>query len=404
MSVGSVPVETVPLQTAALGARLSVSVHADPAEIEAVWRTLETEALPAPFQRYDWMAAWIAHVAPTIGQTPLLVLGRIDGRPAFLWPLGVRRRGFARIAEWLGGSHLGYHGGLHTAEAIAALDPATVRALLRDIGRQHRVDCYLLTSQRTENDGLADPIVAALPAARSVNDGYELTLAPSFDGILERHSGKRKRKNARRKERMLAEAGDYRIEVLKPAAAVAALADLFAQKSRRLKAQGLHDVFGDPGIPAFYAAVAGTTQPGDDAAIEIWALRAGGGAQAYSAVSLRGGRVTGMLLSFADGDLARASPGEILIHRQIEAFVARGFETYDFGAGQERYKSSWADRTIPLVDTFLALTPLGHVQVAERRLRATLVGAIRRNAVWWERVRAFRRFKAKLGDDAEERD
>ena len=404
MSVGSVPVETVPSQAAAPGARLSMSVHADPAEIEAVWRALEAEALPAPFQRYDWIAAWATHVAPTIGLAPLIVLGRLDGRPAFLWPLGLRTRRFARIAEWLGGSHLGYHGGLYTAEAIAALVPEAVRVLLGDIGRQHRIDCYLLTSQRAEIEGRADPVVAALPAARSVNDGYELSLAPSFDGILERHSGKRKRKNARRKERMLADAGGYRIEVLPPAEAVPALPDLFAQKSRRLKAQGLHDVFADPGIPAFYGAVAAATRPGDDAAIEIWVLRAGGGAQAYSAVSLCGGRVTGMLLSFADGDLARASPGEILIHRQIEAFVARGFKTYDFGAGQERYKSSWADRTIPLVDTFLALTPLGHLFVAERRLRAALIGAVRRNAVWWERVRAFRRFKAKLADDAEERD
>lgn len=386
--------------------RVTIETVADLGAIEAIWRELEVEAAATAFQRYDWIAAWAAHGAAAAGERPLIVLGRIDGVPAFVWPFGLRRAGPATVAAWLGGSHLGYHGGLHTARARAALDPATVRRLFAEIARADGIDLFHLTAQPAQDPG-ADPVVAALPATPAVNDGFELDLKPSFEAALGRHNGKRKKKSLRRKEKMLEEAGGYAIERLVGAEAAAAMPDLLAQKSRRLKAQGLKDVFAGPAIGGFYEAVAQAGVAGAPAgtaaerpALEVWRITAGGRALAYSVLAPFRGRATGVILSFEDGDLARASPGEVLVFRQIERLAAEGCETYDFGAGEERYKTSWADRRVPLIDSMLAIGPLGRLVATTIRLRATVKRAIRGNAAWWSRIKALRRLKARLGREA----
>jgi len=54
---------------------------------------------------------------------------RLDGRPAFVLPLGVGRHGSFRIACWLGGDHSGYNFGLWSREAVAEQDGAEVEAV-----------------------------------------------------------------------------------------------------------------------------------------------------------------------------------------------------------------------------------------------------------------------------------
>lgn len=67
-----------------------------------------------------------------------------------------------------------------------------------------------------------------------------------------------------------------------------------------------------------------------------------------------------MLNSFATEDeIARSSPGDLLLHSLLRDLVARGVGRFDLGVGEARYKNAVCDETIALVDSVIPATPLG---------------------------------------------
>jgi CelD/BcsL family acetyltransferase involved in cellulose biosynthesis len=118
---------SAPFRPTALPAASGVSFEAfhDLAAVEPLWRTMEAEGVGSPYQRFDWVRAYIEALAAHETFEPRIVLLRdAADRPLLLLPLAVRRRYGFLIASLIGGKQANYHlplMGLHASTPFCGL-------------------------------------------------------------------------------------------------------------------------------------------------------------------------------------------------------------------------------------------------------------------------------------------
>lgn len=364
---------------------------ADAATIEAAWRRLEGEGVALPFQTRDWVDAFLAAGALPKWARPLVLRGRRGEETHLLLPLVVERRGAVSIARRLGASHASYVLGVWSREAFAGLAPAELEAELLRIGRAEGIDAFAFDAVPATWDGCPTPLAGVGTVRPALDDGHAFRLAASFDALLAGRNAGHKRKKVRAKERLLEAAGGYRIFVAAdPAEVEAALAAYFAQKGAGLAARGIADPFADPAIRDAYRRLALLSLGRGEPLLELTVLEAGGAIRAVIGASIRADRLYALFVSYADDDLVRASPGETLFFRHIERACGRGLAVYDMGLGSERYKASWCDERVALVDVRLPVTLAGRLAVGLDGLLGRAKAAIRRDERLWGLAKRFR--------------
>ena len=375
---------------------------ADAATLEAAWRELERTGVVLPFQTHDWVSAWIAAGAQPPGSRILVIRCRRGDTTEMLLPLSVERIGPLRVARRLSGSHACYL--LGARRDLGSIPADEIRAGFLAIGRAEGIDVFALDGVPTVWGGRPDPLVAAFAARPSLDDGHAVRLAPTFEALLAGRNAAHKRKKTRAKERLLEVAGGYRIAPAStPEEVETTLAAFFAQKSAALRARGIADPFAAPAVRDFYRRLAVASLGAAEPLLELTRLEAGGAVRAVIGASIRGGRLFALFTSYADDELARASPGETLFFRHIEAACRRGLGGDGGGIGGERYKDSWCDERVPLRDLHLADTLGGRIHVALTGLIGRAKAWVRRDEHLWPLVRRLRRRLAGRPAAGEER-
>ncbi len=361
-------------------------VFRDTAEIADAWRSLEAEGVTTPFQSLAFVSAWIASKAE--GGRPCIVTGWSGERLDFVLPFEIHRKNGLSVARWIAGSHAGYKFGLWRRCAVP--DGKTLAEIFASVGRAEGIDLFVVDAMPLRWDGLDLPLATAFDCHDALDDGHRFALPASFEELISARNSGHKRKKIKQKERLLRAAGDYSIARAEGEAETrAVLAAFFDQKASSLAAKGIADPFAAPGIRDFYEALA---MPHGDRGplLELTRLSAGGAVRAVLGSIVWGDTSHQLFVSVAHDDLSRASPGETLFFRHIEATCGRGSTTYDMGVGSERYKSSWCDEVVSLVS---AVVPIG----AKGRLAGSAISAVnrlkarvRRDAALWAKVKDLR--------------
>jgi len=139
-----------------------VTVFDDMATAEGPWRALEgSGSLATPYQGYDFLNHWQAHLGADAGMTPAIVVAFNPARiPLFLLPLGVRRVGGLRALEFLGGKHANFNMGLWRRDVAATIGATDLRGMMRELSS--RADLLMLTAQPLTWGGVTNPM-ALLP-------------------------------------------------------------------------------------------------------------------------------------------------------------------------------------------------------------------------------------------------
>jgi CelD/BcsL family acetyltransferase involved in cellulose biosynthesis len=375
------------------GRIMRVEVFQDLAAVEPVWRRLERAgAVATPYQRHDLLAAWQRHVGVAIGVTPFVVVGTNEtGAPSFLWPLGKRKRGPLQILEFLGGKHASFSFGLWHPETAEAVGAGEIEKILKRIGREHGVDLVALSRQQASWEGLANPF-ARLPFRPSSDDSYRLDLGETGAAVLEAQLTAAQRRQLRNKERKLQALGGYRhLKGSTPCEVERLLNAFFALKAAHLAAQGLHNVFLEPGIQSFLrdACLSGLDEGRPN--LEIHALEGGGEILALFAGTTDGRRFSSMFNTYTLGPQGRYSPGLILLRHMIADLAQRGHQSFDLSIGEARYKRIFCKEAEPLFDTLLPLTPLGAAAAAAAQAAGSIKRSIKRNPALWSAVLRLRR-------------
>jgi CelD/BcsL family acetyltransferase involved in cellulose biosynthesis len=282
---------------------------------------------------------------------------------AGLLPLVVSRRAGVSTATFAGGKHANYNMALFAPDAPERLTREGLQAILAEAAGQSGIDLFVFRNQPQHWHGLANPM-ALLPGQPAASSAWRADLIADGDAFIASLMSSESRKKLRHKERKLAELGPLAyIEAASPAEARELLEAFLAQKKARFAAMGIANPFDDPSTLAFLEATA--VRPLDDgppAPVTLHGLRIGERIVAVFGSVVHGGRFCGMFTSF-DGapDVARYSPGDLLILHLVRTMCARGLRTFDLGVGDAAYKSDYCKTREELFDSFLPVTLKGRV-------------------------------------------
>ncbi|KST57442.1 acyl-CoA acyltransferase [Methylobacterium sp. GXS13] len=340
-------------------ATLTAEVYSDLAAVEALWRRLESDpaSLHTPYQRFDWVGAYL-RATGTEADARIVVLRDAEGRARILLPLVLSRILGLTVARVVGDTHANYHMPLFATRDAAAISPGEVTAALIRAGRPAGIDVYALQHQPLMWEGAANPLSDA--GEPEASDAYGLMLGPDSEATVRRVFSADARKKLRSKEKRLIEAKGalaYR-RAETPEDAARYLTAFFDHKAVRFAGMGVPDPYAAEPIRRFLTAAAS----GADPAVEIHALCL---AESGRVLATFGGavsdqRFSGMMTAFdPDPEVARFSPGDLLLQHLVADQTARGRQGFDLGVGEARYKASICDETIGLVETIVPVSLRG---------------------------------------------
>lgn len=365
----------------------------DPAEAREEWLALQDNAFGTLFTSHEWLASWFAHVGRTRGIEALIVVGDIDGRPAFLLPLAIMpaAKGLLRVGRFLGDFHGNQNSGLWRKDILAGIHGHSLHKALVKVGREHGIDLFDLKYVPAEIDGRIHPLVDR-HAIESLNAIHALALESDFETVYRNRRSSSARKKLRVKEKRLGELGALSCrKASDPETALHFLETLVSQRSARRASQGIPNVFEPADVRAFLADQLVSSLSEGSQRVTIHALEAGGRIRATYICGMQFGRYHAYTNSI-DEDVAACSPGDVLLNHVIADACRQGAASFDFGLGAERYKTAWADKEI-LMDVEIPVTRKGRLaQGAIRQLRR-LKRHVRNTPALWQMVRALRRIR-----------
>lgn len=344
-----------------------------------------TGALHAPPQHPAWVEAWARHCNSDI-IVPTLTGG--GGKTVLALALEVVRRGPVRIARFAGGSHANGN-----FPAVAANALPTSLPPFQDVLRAARpdIDIVLLERQRPLFGGIANPLLG-FGAHPSVDPALAVDLTGGFDALLERASGKRKRKKHRSQVRKFEAAGGFRrFRATNRCESDRILDAFFAMKAQRFASMGIGNVFADPDAQAFLRDLFGGAAGSERPDFVLHALEVGGRLRAVTGCGLTGDATICDIAAISEDEITQASPGDFLFFENIREACEEGRGIYDFSVGDEPYKRLWCDVETTYRDVALALTARGKIALRLEALARRSKRAIKANPTLWRLVRRLRR-------------
>jgi CelD/BcsL family acetyltransferase involved in cellulose biosynthesis len=346
----------------------------------ATWRSFAcTEQVATPYQRYDFLAAWQRHVGDHLGLKPRIIVAYDDSDdPVALLPLIIERAYGLSIARFPGGKHVTFNMPIWRRDFAAFATTETMRVFMGLIAAADaNIDALALMRQPHSWNGVPNPL-ALLGGQPSVNACPLLKIDPKAGASKRISNSFRRRLN--QKERKLQANPGLRYTVAKSAADAKRLLDaFFTVKPLRLAAQGLPNVFAEPGNEKFLREAAEIGLTGNRPLIEIHALECDDEVISVFAGVADGQRLSMMFNTYTLSANAKYSPGLILIRNIIDYYATRGLTSLDLGIGADDYKLLFCKQQEPVFDSFLALNTRGRLVSLWLALEAHCKRAVKRS-------------------------
>lgn len=379
-----------------LDCRLDIAVSDRIESVEPFWRALEAQGTASVYQRYEWIETSLATLEKNERRNAFIVTGALDGEPAFLLPMSIRGR-LVRELSWVGGSHANFNMGLFSEAFLASIGPGDMARIMARVRRLVPGIGYIkLCCQPLCWKGITNPM-AELPHQRSMNPAFVMHLAEGFEALLARGNAKRKRKKFRQQCREAEAAGGYRLLIPADAGAINRVLDaFFRQKSERLRAQGIRNVFGSRQAQHFLRDLALRSIGMKEPLLRLFALEIGGTIRAVFGAGIHEHHMSGYFSSISTDELTQMSPGEMLLYMMVEHAVGEGHVIIDLGAGDERYKRSWCDERLEMFDVILPASVLGTPFALQQRVTHALKRFVRETPALWSAVIRMRRLRGLL--------
>lgn len=330
--------------------RITVAPLPDPAGLAAAWRMLEDRAPASFFQSWSWVGCRAAARFPDA----VLLRAEQSGETVGL-ALGNRRDG----ALWLGESGdpaldavYVEHNGLLLTRAAGAARSDCLRALLGVTGR--------VRLSGTDAAHLAAARAVGAVRLRRQHAAPFVDFAALRGAFLESLSANT-RYQLRRSDRAYAAAGPLRVDAATTLAEAEAFLDaLAALHQATWTARGAPGAFANPAFAVFHRELLARALPRGEA--ELLRVAAGPRVIGYLYNFRHRGRVLAYQSGFDYPGAGRhEKPGLTCHHAAIERARRDGMAAYDFLAGGDRYKTSFAnaDAALYWLDVARRLSPRG---------------------------------------------
>ena len=356
----------------------------DFAPVAQAWSELENCKPATLYQRHDWVKAWMATVGEASGLLPRIIVAAVNDEPLFLLPLTMRKTGPLKRVEWLADSHSNFQMGLFSDRFARQTNTAETVNMMRAVADLFGgVDLFSLRCQPSSLLDQDNPLTK-LSGHKSSNPAFALDLDGGFDAALDRISGAKRRKKHRWQMKQLGDENRISLRVSATQKEVGQILDAaFAQMSMRFAKLGITNVFADKPTQSFFYNLALQSLDDPQPALRLYALEIDGIIRATMSGGVNGDHFSACFISLAEDEFSYLSPGQLLIYRVLEDCAARGITSFDFGRGEERYKRSWTDQEIDMIDVTLPFTAAGKSLAALQRSKSEAKRLVRNNETLW---------------------
>jgi CelD/BcsL family acetyltransferase involved in cellulose biosynthesis len=335
------------------------------------WAEIAKNAAASPYQDFDFARLWLETIGSARRVEPMIVVARDRaGEVAALLPLGASSHGPLRLAAFLGGKDANFNLGLfRPGAAWRSEDVAALLAAAARLARP-RVDAFLFVNQPREWQGAANPIAGA-PRQPSPSFAYKSALPRDFDLWRDAHASREAQKKLRKKAKRLEALGPLaHRRAADPDEVERFLAAFAAQRRARMRALGIADPYDSAEAQAFLERLALCGLAEGAPRLELHALLVGDRIVATFGALNAGDRLSGLFISYdSDPEIARSSPGELMVQAVVREAIARDFATFDLGVGEARYKDDACEAEEALFDSAFAFTALGRLAALAFKLK-----------------------------------
>ena len=363
------------------------------------WLVFEEKAACTPFQTYQWMHAWQIAVSGRNSVSPLIVLGLLGDKLAFILPFAIEHWHGTRRLIWFGHELADYNGAL--------IDPDTLKRLAdgfaADILRRVRslvpgIDYVCLAKQPETLCGLPNPF-ARFRSVPFTCRAHCAKLSDSWEEFSRAHRSGRSLRSFRARERHLAKLGDLVFEqASSPQERSQSMELLVTWKIAQLTARGGRVTFADAAARRFMHELARATT--GDPRFRLYSLKSDGRAIALAFCLVSQGQLIYYQCAYAAGEMARYSPGSLLLIHIFKAAIDEGLEIFDFSNGDEDYKAHWVDRSDAIFVSLVPFTLKGRIAAALDRMELEAVRWVKRHPrprafangllrLWWSLKQSF---------------
>lgn len=317
---------------------------------EALQALQQSTGHPTPFQTASWIRAYFSG----LGDIRNFALITIAGKEFTLnLPLEIRISGLARVADFPGRKHASFHAPVLAGSL--AISPSALHRALGEAGTALGIDAYTFRDCPFEIAGTLNPMLA-LRHAISPSPLAMLKIEGDGEALLQQLSDKDDRKKLRQMERRLVEIGEITHGWAASTEIEAVLDAVFVWKAARFAQMGIDDPF----APAEAKAYLRQATAGEIPAMRLYVLRSSGKPVAVLGGASANGQFCAVVIAHdPDPVIERTSPGIVLLSYFVKRLADDGFQHFDLGVGEARYKARFCPVSLDLFDAALGVTLRG---------------------------------------------
>lgn len=319
------------------------------------------------FQSPSYIAFWLDTIGRARRTEPVFVkVDTADGGRVMLLALGLERRFGLKVLTFLDGGVVDYAGPVRLGAAAGAVDAARISPLWAALCEAlPPFDLADLDKMPPEVEGTPNPLRHW--GRDSSPSGWALALDGAFDDFqrgLNPYAA-----DSRRKRRRLQDLGPVSFEVARePVVARRFFEAMVAQKTRRYLETAGRDYFETPGWRAYFSQMAAREDLGGR--VHLSALTVGDRIVATHWGLVSEDTFYWLMPTYEAGPVSRLSPGRLLMEELISWCYDHGVRSFDFGHGDEDYKTMLGAGRRPLLRLEVANSLAGRATLRAKRSRA----------------------------------
>ena len=187
-------------------------------------------------------------------------------------PLGIQKRGFARLLIWLGGNITDYQGPLLCKNFSSLVNADQFSGLWNKIlAELPQVDAICLERQPNSMTVQSNPFIFS-SCIQHASSAHQASLTDSIESYIKQRRGSKWISTERRKQKRLEERGKLSFEVAQTESEINLFLDtMVSQKSESYRILGVRNIFSQAGYPGFFQHL--SNHHAGDSFVHLSALR-----------------------------------------------------------------------------------------------------------------------------------
>tara|TARA_X000000368_G_scaffold305325_1_gene243626 strand:- start:10416 stop:11528 length:1113 start_codon:yes stop_codon:yes gene_type:complete len=331
-------------------------------EIKSYWKDLESIAESTPFQSYLWLESWQSIIgAPIYKNQVVIICVFLENKLEAILPLCIRKEGFVRVLEWLGGPNTDYMMPLIKRDSI--LFQSKFLSFWQDIkSRLPSYDILNLTNQPAKIGLNPNPFVQYLDSNFTMNS-YQSFLNSEWQEYKEKFISKKVLSDSRRQRKRLSELGKLHFKVLSDEEDINTFIEtMLKQKKRRYKEKEGWDMFQITEFRDFYINL--PKKLSHDSSVHYSALLLDNKLIACHWGLINKHTLYYIMPTHEGGEFAKYSAGKLLLEELLEWCSLNGIQYLDFTGGEEPYKKIWTNQSFELSEVLESKSLIGFAYIS----------------------------------------